>query len=335
MITRKLFDRLFPTKGLDPRKYNLVRERDLLIEALNRILPKYGITTHLRLCAFFANCGIETDYFKTSIEYASGAAYEGRKDLGNTRPGDGKRFKGRGPTQTTGRYNYEQVQKAIGAELGIDVVKNPELLAEVEIGVEAACIFWRDHRLNDWADAGAFKQLSGIVNRGSKDKLALHWPKRLALYKQLLAKLPKDLHLLSNKDPQPTQQIASPEPAPLPLLSNEATAPTADTVPTDTASLDTAKPSAGMSLQAFSNKYLKHTPADKVKDILLKISGRIGAGVFTVWNLGVGGKILTVLIAIAVLAPAAYALYSYRWRIVGWAQTVAHTLLGNEQPSNA
>jgi predicted chitinase len=335
MITRKLFDSLFPTKGLDPRKYNLVRERDALIDALNRILPKYGITTYKRLCAYFANCGIETDYWKTSVEYASGQAYEGRRDLGNTHKGDGRRFKGRSPMQTTGRYNYEQVQKAIGEDLGIDVVENPELLAEIEIGVEASCIFWRDHKLNDWADAGAFKQLSGIVNRGDKNKLPLHWPKRLALYKQLLAKFPKDLVLLANEDPQPDQPLASPAPAPLPLVANEPAIQPTDTIPTDTVSTDTARPNIGMSLQAFSNKYLKHTPADRVKDILLKISGRIGAGVFTIWNLGVGGKILTVLISLAVLGPLVYALYSYRWRIVGWAQTVADTLLGNEQPTNA
>lgn len=334
MITRKLFDSLFPTRGLNPSKYNLVRERDELIAALNRILPKYGITTNLRLCAFFANCGIETDYFRTSIEYASGQDYEGRRDLGNTQKGDGRRFKGRGLTQTTGRWNYEQVQDAIGKILGIDVIQKPELLAEVEIAVESACIFWRDHKLNDWADAGAFKQLSGIVNRGDKNKLALHWPKRLALYKQLLSRIPKGPKVLTLTADPPV-----PVPATAPLVSGsvpiEPAIQSTDTTPMDTVSTDTAKPSSGMSLQAFSNKYLKHTPADRVKDVLLKISGRIGAGVFTIWNLGVGGKILTILISLAVLGPLVYALYSYRWRIVGWAQTVADSLLGNEQPPNA
>lgn len=63
MISENLFNKLFPTKGLSPRKYNLVRERKRLIAAMNDILPRYEINTQKRICAFFANCGIETDYF--------------------------------------------------------------------------------------------------------------------------------------------------------------------------------------------------------------------------------------------------------------------------------
>jgi putative chitinase len=193
MITKQLLDRLFPITGLDPKKYNLVRDRGRLLSALNTILPKYGIDSYVRLAAFFGNCGIETDYFKTTIEYASGDAYEGRKDLGNTQPGDGRRFKGRGLSQTTGRFNYEAVQKAIGAKLGIDIMKTPELLGDVDIAVESACIFWQDHNLNAYADRGEFKQLSGIVNRGSAKLTPLQWPKRNDLYIKCLRLIPKDI----------------------------------------------------------------------------------------------------------------------------------------------
>jgi predicted chitinase len=237
MITRQLFDRLFPTKGLDPKKYNLVRQRDQLVDALNRILPKYGIDNYLRICAFFGNCGIETDYFKTTIEYASGTDYEGRKDLGNTRAGDGKRFKGRGLSQTTGRDNYEALQEAIGDELGIDVVKNPELLAEIDVAVESACVFWRDHDLNSYADKGDFRSLSGIVNRGKAKLMPLQWPKRNELYSKCRRYLPQDLSLaddlsdksdnlstpdlLANKQPQGIQQLADIQPAQDPQQTNE------------------------------------------------------------------------------------------------------------------
>lgn len=192
MITSKLFNSLFPVAGLNPRKFNLVRQRDELIEALNRILPKYQINSYLRICAFLGNCGIETDYFKTTIEYATGDDYEGRLGLGNTRRGDGRRFKGRGLTQTTGRDNYEDVQSGIGEKLGIDVIKNPEKLAEIEIAVESACIFWKENNLNKYADRGEFKSLSAIVNRGDKSKTPLHWAKRNELYSLCKRRVPKD-----------------------------------------------------------------------------------------------------------------------------------------------
>lgn len=320
MITRNLFDRLFPSKGLDPRKYNLVRERDKLIDCLNRILPKYAIDTHLRICAFFANCGIETDYFKTTIEYASGADYEGRRDLGNWQQGDGRRFKGRGLSQTTGRFNYNEVQKAIGSALGINVIQNPELLAEVEIAVGSACIFWRDHDLNRWADAGEFKAVSGIVNRGDRKKTPLQWPKRLALYKLLLSKIPSDVSLVPPTTPGAIQ------------LSDVATvpvAPGADQVSIEPPADVAAATSASMSLKDFSSKYLSHTPTDSLKNVFLVLAGRIGSAATAAWSLGFGGKLLLVLIAGAIVGPLVYAFYFYRWRFVGWIQTIADSFLGN------
>lgn len=70
----------------------------------------------------------ESDRFRTMEEYASGAAYEGRKTLGNTQPGDGKRFKGRGFVQITGRRNYTDWAK----RLGVDLVGNPALAARLD-----------------------------------------------------------------------------------------------------------------------------------------------------------------------------------------------------------
>lgn len=215
MITGTLFDSLFPTRGLNPRKYNLVRNRAELIDALNRILPKYEINNYLRVCAFLGNCGIETDYFKTTVEYASGDDYDTRASLGNTpqRDGDGRKYKGRGLTQTTGKYNYEQLTKAVGKEVGIDFVKNPERLAEVEIAVLSACVFWKDHNLNAYADKGLFKQLSAIVNRGDKNLTPLHWAKRNELYSLCKRRVPQNFSFdalaqaTPIDDPNPPQSI--------------------------------------------------------------------------------------------------------------------------------
>lgn len=194
-------ERLYPTKGLNPKKYNLVRERDELIDALNRILPQYKIINYKRVCAFLSNCGVETDYFRTTEEYASGADYEGRKGLGNTQAGDGRRFKGRGLSQTTGRWNYSVLNKTVGKRLRIDFLKNPERLNEIDIAVESACIFWDEHNLNDYADRGAFKQLSGIVNRGNENLTPLHWAKRNELYSLCKRTLPQNFTLSESIEP--------------------------------------------------------------------------------------------------------------------------------------
>src|SRR5690348_12889694 len=70
-------------------------------------IAKGGIDTPLRLCHFMAQLAHESAHFGVTREFASGAAYEGRQDLGNTTAGDGKRYRGRGLIQTTGRANYK------------------------------------------------------------------------------------------------------------------------------------------------------------------------------------------------------------------------------------
>ena len=61
--------------------------------------------TPMRAAHFVAQLAHESDRFRAMEEYATGAAYEGRKDLGNVKAGDGKRYKGRGVIQLTGRAN--------------------------------------------------------------------------------------------------------------------------------------------------------------------------------------------------------------------------------------
>lgn len=101
---------------------------------------RFGIVSALEKSHFLAQVAHESDGFKTATEYASGAAYEGRKDLGNTQPGDGKRFKGRGLIQITGRANYRTYSLW---KYGDDrVVLNPAMLAELPDAVDAAGWYW-------------------------------------------------------------------------------------------------------------------------------------------------------------------------------------------------
>ena len=115
------------------------------IEWLNYYMSKYDIDTDKRIAAFIAQIGHESGQLKYSEEIASGAAYEGRKDLGNTQKGDGKRFKGRGLIQITGRFNYTLISK----DLGEDFISNPELLSTPKYAVQSACWFWNKNKLND------------------------------------------------------------------------------------------------------------------------------------------------------------------------------------------
>lgn len=121
-----------------------------LADWLNKICPGYGIDMPKEYAHFLAQACHETDRFRTLHEYASGDAYEGRKDLGNMKKGDGARFKGRGIFQTTGRANYLQ----LGAKKGQEnlFIESPELLEQPEYAVWSACEFWAIRNLNDAAN---------------------------------------------------------------------------------------------------------------------------------------------------------------------------------------
>lgn len=121
-----------------------------LVEWINKICPAYEIDTAREFAHFLAQACHESDHFKTTREYASGKAYEGREDLGNKFPGDGVRFRGRGIFQTTGRSNYLQLGIIKGKR---DLfINNPELLEQPEYAVWSACEYWKTRGLNDIAN---------------------------------------------------------------------------------------------------------------------------------------------------------------------------------------
>jgi putative chitinase len=87
----------------------------------------------------------------------------GKAQLGNNQPGDGWRFRGRGAKQTTGRANYNDVKTVTG----IDVIANPDLLADADMAVQAACIFWDKKKCNGFADKDDIDGLTRAVNGGT------------------------------------------------------------------------------------------------------------------------------------------------------------------------
>lgn len=149
------------------------RQAAQLGRALGPAFQQYEITTPERAAAAVAQMAHESAGFRTAAEYASGAAYEGRRDLGNTHPGDGKRYKGRGYIQITGRTNYTAISRA----LGHDFVRRPEHLARPRWAAQASCWWWHAHGCNTLADQHAFLLLTRRINggyNGLADRQALH-----------------------------------------------------------------------------------------------------------------------------------------------------------------
>ena len=144
--------------------------------AANVHFRTYGILDNsLRFIHFLAQLAHESGNFRYMEEIASGAAYEGRKDLGNTQTGDGKRFKGRGPIQLTGRANYRKYGRA----LGIDFESHPEMVSIPSIGLLVACKYWAINGLNELADRDDISTITLRINGGTngiedrKAKLAM------------------------------------------------------------------------------------------------------------------------------------------------------------------
>lgn len=129
---------------------------------LDRWCEHYGIDTPLRLAHFLAQLGHESGELRYTEELASGLAYEGRADLGNSEQGDGPRYKGRGLIQLTGRANYTAFSKYIG----VDYVAHPERLKEPTPAVVVACWFWCSRNLNKYADADDLRGVTRRVNGG-------------------------------------------------------------------------------------------------------------------------------------------------------------------------
>merc|ERR1719189_1322719 len=126
---------------------------------------------------FMAQCAHECDSFNTMEEYASGDAYEGRTDLGNIYPGDGRRYKGRGYIQLTGRANY----RTYGAIIGVDLENNPTRASEPDIAAQSAIAYWNrivKPRVSNFDDTTAVTRLINGGTNGLADRQA-----KFALYR--------------------------------------------------------------------------------------------------------------------------------------------------------
>lgn len=150
---------------------------------ITKACETFAINTPARLAAFLAQIGHESGRLVYVREIwgptPAQQRYEGRADLGNTQPGDGKRYMGRGLIQTTGRANYCATRDGLAAYLPNvpDFEAMPALLERPDLAAMSAAWFWHSRELNTFADLGDFIRITKRINGGTNglaDRLALY-----------------------------------------------------------------------------------------------------------------------------------------------------------------
>src|ERR1051326_5492526 len=190
-------------------------QRNKLFPLLVDQLEKNEINTYLRVAAFLGQileesnelthweenlnysvsrlCEVWPKRFPSSVLAAPYAhnpqalaekVYGGR--MGNKNPGDGYKYRGRGPEQTTGRDGYAEAE----ALTGLSLLANPDLLLQPEVGFNVAAVRWKIHGFNELADARKFKEITQRLNGGLTG-----YSERLNYYTVALRILPEDLSL--------------------------------------------------------------------------------------------------------------------------------------------
>ncbi|WP_223483627.1 glycoside hydrolase family 19 protein [Pseudomonas sp. A-RE-19] len=155
----------------------------VFVPVLNTAMQRYQIVGSKRIAAFIAQIGHESGQLRNVREIwgptPAQSGYEGRKDLGNTKPGDGSKYRGRGLIQVTGRANYA----ACGEALGLDLIAQPELLEMPQNAAMSAAWFWKQNGLNDLADRDQFNSITRRINgglNGLQDRLEI-WSRAQAV----------------------------------------------------------------------------------------------------------------------------------------------------------
>ncbi len=135
-------------------------------QAANADFAKYQINTPLRMAHFLAQGCEETQYWQFFTELGDAnyfAKYDTMPGLGNTQPGDGFKYRGRGIFMITGRYNYTQYAQ----KTGLDLVNHPELAADPVNAMTIACIFWNAHGCSALADNDDCLDITKKINGGT------------------------------------------------------------------------------------------------------------------------------------------------------------------------
>ncbi|MGP9720976.1 peptidoglycan DD-metalloendopeptidase family protein [Corynebacterium sp. AOP40-4SA-5] len=143
-----------------------------MLPGMENAMRAANINTPLRAAHWCAQIGHESVGLQYMEEIASGAAYNGRADLGNTQPGDGPRYKGSGPIQLTGRNNFRAFTRWANAQghTTIDFEAQPQLVrSNPKWGFLAASWYWTVARpqLNSLCDADNLDGVTRAINGGT------------------------------------------------------------------------------------------------------------------------------------------------------------------------
>ena len=186
-----------------------------LSPGFNEAMVAAGVTTVRRAAMWCAQLGHESVGLRYMREIwgptPAQRGYEGRVDLGNTRPGDGKRFMGRGPIQVTGRHNYTSLSQWAHKEGLVPTptffVDNPTELEKPRHGFLGAVWYWTTQRpLNQLSDAGDLTGATRAINGGTNginDRRA-RYNRALALGEALL---PERFSTVEKVLPYPRDQV--------------------------------------------------------------------------------------------------------------------------------
>lgn len=142
-------------------------------DPVSRSLDYAGIRSRNEVAGFLAQVGHESGSFQYVREIwgptPAQRRYEGRVDLGNTQPGDGYRYRGRGLIQITGRANYARLTERLRKLASPDFVAYPEALESEKWASLSAADYWLDRKLSQYflPDGGVkFKALTRAINGG-------------------------------------------------------------------------------------------------------------------------------------------------------------------------
>ena len=139
--------------------YTQYKRLELLLPCINETLKKYQINTSTRISHFLSQIFVESNYLRIVQELGSGLEYEGSIELGNTRPGDGRRYIGRGYIPLRGRKLYKEYKKASN----VDVLMYPHYMTTPKVAIDVAGWIWDKNKLNLLADQNALDGITKIL----------------------------------------------------------------------------------------------------------------------------------------------------------------------------